>query len=738
MTKHYYTILSSTEVLGKTITKKEVSALYRTTNWKTSTNQATLQEIIARKELITIRTDNLIVIDFDDTPTFHEALKYNETLAPKYQCSLIVASSRHGGHLYFSPNPDIEPPIGHTKQQILDYLSTEKHNVIAPTVGDSGKTIVHNTLSDNDNGGDLTQYSQPWDIFVSHIVMSNIPENAKNIVLRSDTSHSDDNIDFIKQYLSNIITDYQFNEFYNVPYPIPQGGSNEIYKRVSTRLACDETINYEDYVATMVKFNSFHARKTDSELASEHLNRMRPDSNGTSSNGLWKYDPDKQVATFKVQHKMYKTTINCFFDMNTGEYLVAYPDTESTPHLHTLKSKQMYLELLEKLAKLGPVQRKTDNVPAITTQTDYSKSYGYDKKSNSFNKAIVGPTLAAFYGTKPENYKYPQKLLECCKYMWGDEYDYLLASTKYRYTHFKFSPVITFLQGAEGSGKDLTISLLTKPFPIEPQLLDAQLVNDKHSNWQTEPNAIVSEVGDWREMDANTLLAKLKSISGSNGIVTYRGMQKTAITVPSLIKVWVTGNKWVKLHSDPMSQRRIHIVYMPRPLNRLLGGEYTDNDIHHLMSEESLLNFYYWLGNESEYNMTLDDYKAPISRQKSESYKTYIENTQSVSDTVAQLLYSRTYNNLVKIFEIYNMTLDDLTWKYSRGNLVLATARLKDVFGTKNGGDIINKTIDRLTSEKEGNKRLKFDRSIVEKFITIFEAPQDLEYSEISSEDLDI
>jgi len=716
-----YTTLSTNKehILNDQETKKAIMpTLYAKTNWRTNTQQDTLANVISFQALIVISGPDLLVIDFDDNEAFKRAQLFNESLTSKHKCKFIVKSSRRGGHFYFQHNPDIEAPTGHTKQNIVDYLEGDKHNIIAPTSFDPGKTI----LEPYDTN--LTQFNTAWEVFVTHMVLQNLPEKAYNIVLRSSQSHSDDNVSFVKQYLSNLITDADFNAYYNIPTPIPPGQSNEYYKNISTRLACDETVSFEDFKSAMEKFNAFHKRKEQGELYSCHINSM-------TNNGLWAYDADKKVNSFEVSHKLYKTPISVYYDIDSGEYLLSYSDRDGQPHLHCIPARAKYLELIEKLSRLTPQQRKTDAIPAVHTVTDYSLSYGYNTSTGVFNKAVTGPELAAFYGTKPDGYTVPTRLLDVCKHMWGEEYEYLLASTKYRYKHFRFSPVVTFLQGTEGSGKDLTVWLLTRPFPVQSQLLDASLLNDKHSNWQTEPNVIVSEVGDWRAMDRDSLLAKVKTIAGSNGIVTFRGMNKTAITQPSLIKIWVTGNKWVKLHTDPLSQRRIHPVYMPRPLNKELGGPYSEGELRSIFSHESVLNFYYWLGNESDSipELTLDQYIVPTSRHSSESYEIYQENTQTISDTVSQLIYSRDYNKFQKALNLLHVTLDELTWKYNgkTNNLVIAVARLKDVLGSKNSDDIVMKTIDRLTSEKEGNKKLRFDRDFPEKFITLYGAPRDLE-----------
>lgn len=730
--KHYYAILSKDLVYGKTIDKQGIKELYKRSNWQTSTTSDTLYNIVTRPELLVIRTDNLVVIDFDDDLIYKEAVKFNEALAPEYQCKLVVHSSRRGGHFYFAPNPNIEPPLGHTKQSALDFLTTSGHNVIGPTKGDSGKTILSEITPDTK----LTMYSNIWHVFVSHIVLTNLPDSAQKIVLRTDATYSDDNIDFVKLYLSNIVTDRQFNEFYNIPDPIPAGMSNEIYKRLSTRLACDETVSEEDFLQAMHKFNAYHKRKTDAELMNEHIRAKLPDKNGKSKNGLWRYDPDKQVNTFKVQHKEYKTTINCYYSAE-GLYYIVYPEPDGTPVVHIKKGNAQYKETLEKLTKETNKIKDTSRVPLVKVTKDYSLPFGFNKETKTLNIQVAPPELEAFNGAKPENYSYPKDLLELCRYMWDEETDYILASTKRRYATFEYTECITFFQGEEGSGKDLSIYLLTRGFGEDVQLLDSALLHDKHATWQTKPNAHISEIGDWTEMDKKNVLAKIKNISGANGTVTVRDMQKTAETVKTLIKIWVTGNTWVRLFKDLVNQRRVHPVYMGKPL-RL---KYTKGDIDRMMSRESILNFYYWLGNECDLYVSKSDYNNPaLCRKNSYSYKEYIEAIANKDDLVCDLLYTQSYENFARALEIYDITLNDIVWKYSKnGNLVVAVQPLKTAFKSRHAGQTIMRMITAIHANSEKPKsRIAFPNMAgIAYYIEIYGAPDNLDMDVIEGEDIE-
>lgn len=716
-----YAILSDTHKITDAQSKQIVSELYAKTNWQKSTLSSTLAELLLRDELIVIKTDNITVIDFDDDIVFNQALQFNSGLSEDLQCGLIIKSTRRGGHFYYLPNPSIDLPLEHTKQHIVDILTTIKHNVIAPTKADEGKIIVH-------QANKLTKYNTAINTFVTLHVLQNLPMATRAMALHSGERRSDDAQDFVKGYLANIITQESFDKFYNIPSPIPEGQSNQVYLSLSTRLGSDETISPTDYEEAMTKFNQGHdMRKSAQELKSTITQRMVD-----NSNGLWRYDPKKETSTFTTTHRRYKTQISTYFDSSDGSYIIHFLNQEGTSQLHIVGNTSAYCELLEKVSNLSRAQLRnaTNRVASVEVIADYTQEAGYNHKESTYNRAFINSNLTAFTGTQPLAYSHPTKMIEMLQYMWGESYEYLLSTTKHRYSTFQYSPVVTFLQGTEGSGKDLTIALLSAGFSHPAQTLNYQLMKDKHSNWQTEENAVFSEVGDWKPMERDDLLAELKTISGSNGRVTFRDMQKTAKVVPTLIKIWVTGNQWFKLHSDPLTQRRIHIVYMPRPLMKDMGGDYSPQDVAEMMSEQSLQNFYYWLGNVYEpTNFTIDMYNSAMSQQKTEAYQMYIEDVESSSDKVSALLWSRTYNDLISSLKIYNVLLEDLAWKYSKSkNLVVSVSSLKQAFARNSGGDVISKTINRLASEKEGNKRLMFPgKTTVEKFVTFFDAPDGLE-----------
>ena len=727
-------VLSTKHTLTDKASKDILKQLYPLSKWQKSQVTTALHSIHESTDLLVIRTDDIMVVDFDDDVAFHRALSYNQLLPQPQQCSYIVKSSRQGGHMYYSYTAQIReklpPPILHTKQTLIDLLYGNGHNVIAPTKADTAKSVLYSSL-DGTETNSLNDYNILIHTLLQNMIAEAVPPAAKAISYLAsgqyDARHSDDAAAFVQAYVATpqMVTHKAFNAYYNIPDPIPAGNSNEMYKKLSTRLASDETVSIELYLAAMERFNTYHQRKTPQELAAQHTNRMVK-----NINGLWQYNKDKVTSTYSATHKIYKTKAAVYYDLATGEYMLTYKNGTADAQLHRYKSRTAYIDAAEKIvaASRQGITQSTAKVRAVHTVSDYKRAEGFDEATNTYNTAYINSYLKAFYGNRSTTYA-PDKLnrlLALLRYMWGENYEYLLDVTKYRYTKFKFSPVITYFNGSEGSGKDVSIDILTRGFSLPPQNLSFALMSDKHSNWQTSDNAVFSEIGSWRAYEISSTIAEMKSISGSNGKVTFRGMQQTAIVKDTLIKIWITGNEWTKLHTDPTAQRRLNVVYMPKPLSVEQGGDYTQEMLSELLSDTLLHDFYYWLGNEYEYspNFTVDKYMSAASQQHTEAYKLYIAATQGLADVVTELLWTQKYKDTVKALDKYNIVLADVVNKYSRsGNIQLSVPSLKEAFASAGAPPLVAKIIDRLSAEKEESKRIKFTVGL-HKYITLYNCPK--------------
>ena len=692
--------------------KTWVPELYKQ-GWKNKAQheQVHLQDLYSIEEIGVIITDNnLLIVDFDTDIAYEDALDLNSTLPVEQQCGFIVHSSRKGGHFYYTATDSIMDLISplHSDKTVtsLDILYGGGHNAFAPTQGDSSKTPLPG------NSNVLTQLPISFIYYINSIVLAEASSKSKQIYLVSKEGYSDDNHTQVEGYVLGKMSPEAFYSFYSLPDSIPAGESWKTLQSLSFRLLKDETLSHDIVLKVLDKYDPDH-RQSHTLLAPYAENI---------------YNPDKKNFSLTLTERNSQTPISVYFDRFSGDYIVNIMEDKGNPEVHSIASESRAKLMLESLTGRKRSSFPWPKIETVKATYSYLHRGGLDLKSKTFNKAYINIYLTAFKGTRPDDYTTPQGLIDLTAYMWGDEQDYLLASAQYRYKTFEHSPVVTHIMGTEGSGKNLTVTLLTRGFTEDSQELDYTLFMDKHANHQVQPNTILGEVGDWNPAEKKGALAKIKTQSGNGGKATIRGMQKEAQVVDTINKIWVLGNSWMRLHTDPVTQRRVHAVYMPQSLKTEAGGRYSSQELEDLLSDNNLVNFYYWLGNEfqPESTFTKTEYSSAICRQHSRSYDIYVEATEGPSDSIIRLVTKRTYTDLLKALALADSTIDDVDYKWNKQNLlVVAITSLKLVFGRLQGADAVYKALDTVAANYEANKLLIFNGS-PEKYMTVYDSPLNL------------
>ena len=692
-----------------------VKTLYKQ-GWKDTTKHELIEisKLPSIEEIAVVITKNILVIDFDTNKSYEDAIKIDTLLPTSQQCKLIVHSNRKGGHFYYSSQQPEEQaqtdkisPL-HSGKEVttLDILTGEGHNVFAPTKGDASKSIQHNKQP-------LTPIPDIMVYYVNSIILSEATPKNKAIYLTSKEGYSDDNFNLIENYILHK-EPTNFLQYYSLPSKIPPQESWKTLQALAYRLLRDETLTHSNVIATLDIYDPEHRQ--------DH-NALAPESENI-------YIESKRTFSLTLTSRRDNTLVTTYLDKITGNYLVV-ENTAEKPVVHIVSQESRVKALLESISGKKRSQIPSQRIEAITQIYTYAEKGGLNLTNYTFNTAYTNKYLTAFKGTKPDKYSLPQRLISLLKYMWQDEYEYLLASTQYRLRTFEHSAVVTHIVGGEGSGKGLTVDLLTRAFTEESQELSYELFMDKHSTHQTQPNTVLEEVGEWNPAEQKGALSKIKAMSGSRGKATVRGMHKEAVVVPTINKIWVLGNNWMRLHTDPMTQRRIHAVYMPQSLTRELGGKYSTNELDDILTENNIVNLYYWLGTQfqPEKPFTASEYHSAVSQHNTLSYKTYIENVEGDSDIVIRLITQRKYAELIKALKIAGANLDTIVWKHNKQRLmVVSVTSLKTTFSRLSGAPAIHKALDSVAANFEGNKLLKFKaETSPEKFMTIFDSPPELQ-----------
>jgi hypothetical protein len=646
---------------------------------------------------------NLTIVDFDVQEDFDTALLLNNALLKEEQCQYIVKSSRKGGHFYYLPTEGINPL--HTQKSVKVDILTIGNNAIAPTQCDPSKEVIV-------CGAQLTSIHPLMLHYLNSLILAQSATTEKKIYLTARESHSDDNHLLVEDFILNRINPQLFYDYYNIPERMPEGESYNTLQKLAYRLLSDETIPHNIVLQTLDKYDPEH-RQNHSALAPATEN---------------KYVKDKDTYTLTMQHSDYKTPINVYLDRHTGDHIVQYSEHDGEPRVLSMPVESRAKNLIEKMVQVKKSRINWHRIRDVKVESTYTKKGGFNYDSRTFNKSYINTYLKAFKGTKPEGYEVPSRFIQMLKHMWGEEFDYLLSHTKYRYNTFTHSPVLHHIVGVEGSGKNTTEVILNKGFSEDSQELDYNLFMDKHSNHQTLPNTVLGEVGNWNKIQIREALAKVKTMTGNQGKVTIRGMQQMPLVVPTINKIWVLGNNWIKLHDNPVTQRRVHAVYMPHPLSEDFGGPYSVHELEELMSSETIVNFYYWLGNEYSTPdwFTKAEYMSASCRQNSPSYKVYLDSVEGKADRIIKLIAEQDYEKLLEAVKLVEKDFMEVEFKYNKqGLLVVSIMSLKMLFMGIDNADLIYRALQDINAQKENSKLLRFNGS-PEKYITVFGAPAGL------------
>lgn len=659
-----------------------------------------------------LRLDNLLILDFDNTSLFEEAIELNNSLLPAYQCNYIVRSSRKGGHMYYSIPPTTTTHIRADqlpwKKSEVDILTGIGHNVFAPTQGDAGKQVITPPLHDTP----LNPLPEVFLPFLIYCITTTTTQAGNIVTTIAGGTYSDDNETFIDRFLTNQLPRADFLKYYNLPDIMPSGQSQSIMLRLAHRLLKDETLPLDKVRQTLRVYDKDN-RKTEQEIS------------GLTSSKENIYIEGKQQKTATWTHHKYKTQISVYMDEDKNSYIITYKDDAGNLYQKEKYSETDLLQFLEKVTRIrrNLVKNVIHHILPVRVIKDFTQKAGFDPNTDTYNSGYTNEHLAAFRGQKPLDYTEPTRLIKLCKYMWGEEYDFLMTHTHLRYSTFRHTPVIHHLMGSQGSGKDLTVRILTAGFTLQPQVVTPEDVTDKHRSYQIEDNAVFQEVGDWNPKSQMEAISGIKSVTGGNGYISVRGMGTMKQTVPTICKLWVLGNSWMKLHTGAAVDRRVHAVYMPNTLNREKGGPYLDIEIKQILSQE-LTNFYYYLGNEYQLVEPDRSFMDPIIRQKSTSYQIYLEATEGPSEQIANLLSHLNYQSLLEAISKAEGDFFDLEFKYNQSkNLTITVNSLKELFGRVRGAKVIYETIDMLANETAG--KLLFDSGL-KRYIIVYGAPYGL------------
>lgn len=503
--------------------------------------------------------------------------------------------------------------------------------------------------------------------------------------------------------LFKVITPYSFRDLPQYvskghlhPNDVPQGRGSEYLSKISAILGADISVNIELYTNVMMLINSLWDDPMEKgKLNATIINPMIEGRSNVDGHTIWQYDEHWELMGF-VATSLNGDYIESFFDDTKGlYYLVNY----TVPYIKTYTDKSAIIKTLKTIIGRPISEGAYDSTKQlIRTMVNPSLDFGHVEGTDKFNMFRQTPELNVL--NNPDSYKTlykrPKTIISYFESLVPDDdmRSYLLSFIRTKLTTFKYSPVVLYLIGKPGSGKDTLVNLLAmilgQHYVSKP---DTKVFLEQYNGWLLDKYIVqLDEYGNklTRSSDKQEVLGKLKAYTGSERL-NVRAMRQDGFDIMHSLTFIMTANK------NPLpvevDDRRFAFFKTPNILaNEKWVLEAGGISVVIERIREEVLDFCYYLSTEID-NLTMDKYtKAPETEDREE----LIINNLPAAEQIIYYINTNKFDELLSL--AYDYGIDDLNdgWEKCRlweenlaklyeamtdgaGHLTAITRKFKDI-----------------------------------------------------------
>lgn len=441
------------------------------------------------------------------------------------------------------------------------------------------------------------------------------------------------------------------------PDKVPEGRGSEYLTKISAIFGADPSISKELYSKAILDVNAMWAKPMPhSRLVATIMEPMLSGNSNINGEPIWRYDEHwkKRGVTFSTK---INESVEVFFDdIRAMYYLVNYTRL-------TIKSFTRENDLFSFVSTIGvnvlSNKMLKQMMPIVRTTIEPALPFGFyneDKYTRRFNLFKQTPALAIL--NNPETYKdyytTPETILNYFETLIPDAYirNYLLRFLKRKFTSFKYSPVVLYLLGAHGSGKDTFVNILGAM--IGDQYIakpSAKEFLEHFNGWLVDKYFVqLDEYGNQlsRTADKNEALGKIKAYSGKDNI-QIRQMRTDGFNMKHSVTFILTANTNPLLLEE--GDRRIVIIDTP---NILATADWVEEYggiakvIDGIFSE--IQDFCYYLATEVDL-LSWDEYVTPPKTQLKDEL---IASVLPAAQRIAYYLKNNLIHKLEELTEEYD------------------------------------------------------------------------------------
>lgn len=465
------------------------------------------------------------------------------------------------------------------------------------------------------------------------------------------------------------------------PKYVPEGRGSEYLSKVSAILGADISIDEDMYIKMMTLVNGLWDDPMDDDKFTKTI--LDPMLNHTASvdgKVIWNYDENWRVNRFIIPTKD-AASIEIAYDPNRKNYYMVDEanqqvslfsrETDLISHIHVVKSRDV--------ANMTKPQILSET-PLVDVISAPNKPFGFNESEN-FNRRLLNtfkqtPELVILH--EPENYKdkytkpvttlkyletlIPEKLMR----------DYVLSFIRTKMLTFKYSPVVLYFLGVQGSGKDVFVSIIEKFMGNVTRPSTTEFL-EKYNTWLMDTYFVqLDEYGDQLSTvrDKITALGILKSYTGKQK-VQIRAMRTDGFDYLHNATFIMTANRNPLMLDE--GERRLAFMSTPNVLAsqdwvKEAGG--IANVVDKIHNETK--DFAYYLATKVS-SLSNDDYVTPPLSQLKDKL---IADSMYAEQRIAYALKKEMYEYLAELGSMN--CIESLTEEIAEGKIKFST--LADLF----------------------------------------------------------
>lgn len=458
--------------------------------------------------------------------------------------------------------------------------------------------------------------------------------------------------------LFKVLTPYSFRDLpayvtkgHLHPNDIPKGRGSEYLMKLSAILGADISVNSELYTNSMMLVFGMGERFKHwdkARLMATVINPMLEERSMVDGQVIWQYDPHWEQMGF-IATAINGDYIESFYDDTKGIYfLINY----TVPYIKTYSDKTALIKTIKALLGRSITENQYDSVKQLTrTFLNPALEFGHIEGSDMFNLFRQSPELSVLNNPGPykDQYKRPNATIAYFESLIPDDFmrSYVLSFMKTKLTTFKYSPVILYMIGKPGSGKDTFVNImrtiLGQEYVAKP---DTKVFLEQYNGWLIDKYVIqLDEYGNKliRATDKQEVLGKLKAYTGSEDL-QIRAMRNDGYNAKHCITFVMTAN------SNPLpvetEDRRVCYIKTPNILAKqdwVLKAGGIVQVIDQIKAE--VMDFCYYLATEVDV-LKMDDY---VIAPETEDKENLILSAMPAAEQIAYYIQNERFEELKEL-----------------------------------------------------------------------------------------